>query len=325
MNILLTFDYELFFGEVHGTVKQCMIERTNELLAIAEKHNVKYTFFVDVGYLVAAAKYAELDLERALVEEQIQELVAKGHDVQLHIHPHWERAEWDGQWQMNTDGAYKLSDFPQLEKEEIVRKYKETIDELIGRKTFVFRAGGWCIQPFSDLKTVFKELAITHDSTVIAGDFLVTKDYAVDFRDAPLKSSYHFEDDVCKEVEEGSFTEVQITPLRYSPLFYWRLYVWGRLRPKRHKMLGDGIHLSQGGRKKRTLLNFTIGHVSSDGYFATKLQAGLDKAVNMGWNEMVVIGHPKSNTIFSLEQLDKFIQENVRKHNFTTFHQSYLK
>lgn len=319
MNILLTFDYELFFGNEPGTVRKCMLDPTNDLFQIAEKYDVHYTFFVDVGYLVAAAKYDALKEERELVVAQIREMIARGHDVQLHVHPHWEKATWDGKWSMNTTGAYKLSDFAEEESDKIVRKYKAEIESIIERKTFVYRAGGWCIQPFSHLRNIFSELGITHDSTVVAGDFLETSEYAVDFRDAPLKSNYRFEEDVCIEDKNGQFTEVQITPLRYSPLFYWRLYLLGRLNPGRHKMLGDGIFISQGGRKKRTLTAFTTAHVSTDGYFASKLNAGLEKVQNLGWSELVTIGHPKSNTLYSLEKLEEFIGINVKKHNFTTF------
>ncbi len=323
MNILLTFDYELFFGDNSGTVEKCMLEPTEELLEIATRYNIQYTFFVDVGYIIAAKKYSELDDERARVESQIRKMVEQGHDVQLHIHPHWQKATWSGNWNMNTTGAYKLSDFTQEESDEIVRAYKKEIDAITGKTSFVFRAGGWCIQPFSRLVNVFKELNITHDSTVVSGDFLETSEYSVDFREAPLKSHYRFEDDVCLEQENGFFTEVQITPLRYSPLFYWRLYILGRLFPSEHKMLGDGVFLSQGGRKKRTLLTYTTTHVSTDGYFASKLEAGLQKAINFEWDEMVSIGHPKSNTRYSLKKLEEFISKYRSIHNFTTFSEAY--
>ena len=52
MNIFLTYDYELFFGESTGSVDKCMIEPTNQLLKIAKEFNIKMTFFVDVGYLI---------------------------------------------------------------------------------------------------------------------------------------------------------------------------------------------------------------------------------------------------------------------------------
>lgn len=316
----MTFDYELFFGERTGTVAECMLKRTEELFEIADKHQVRFTFFVDIGYIVRAKSYPELNEERAQVEAQVREMIQRGHDVQLHIHPHWKGSTYgNGKWNLNTVNGYKLADFTQEESDEILRSYKAELDALTGQKSFVYRAGGWCIQPFERLKKVFTELGITHDSTVVSGDFLETSSYAVDFREAPQKDMYRFEEDVCVEQENGSFTELPITSLRYSPLFFWRLYILGRLFPSRHKMLGDGIHLSQGGRKKRSLTSFTTGHVSCDGYFATKLNAGLEKAINLNWEYVVSIGHPKSSTRFSLEKLDQFIDKEKGKHAFCTF------
>ncbi len=68
MNIFLTYDYELFFGEESGSVDKCMIEPTNELLKIAKEFNIKMTFFVDIGYLIKLKEFLpnnpELQLDR---------------------------------------------------------------------------------------------------------------------------------------------------------------------------------------------------------------------------------------------------------------------
>jgi peptidoglycan/xylan/chitin deacetylase (PgdA/CDA1 family) len=321
VKILLTFDYELFFGERSGTVGKCQLEPTRDLLKLAESKNVKFTFFVDVGQLIAFERYPELGIELDQLKTQIKNMIKQDHDVQLHIHPHWEKALYEnGAWTMNTEGYYKLSDFEQEEIDRIVREYKTYLDELIGRKTTVFRAGGWCIQPFYHLNGIFKELGLKYDSSVIPGDFMETSEYAIDFRDAPTKDKYRFETDVCVEIEEGSFTEFPISSLRYSPLFFWQLYVKGRLAPAKHKMIGDGVFISQGGRKKRVLTAYTTNHVSTDGYFAKKLEAGLNRSVNLGHDHLVVIGHPKGNTKYSLEKLARFIQNNHTKHIFTSFH-----
>ena len=280
------------------------------------------TFFVDVGYLIQAERNPELSEELSLVKDQIKQMISEGHDVQLHVHPHWEQSIWtNGKWSFATNSHYKLSDYSKDEAAEIIRSYKLYIENLISRKVEVFRAGGWCIQPFEDLEDVFKETGIRIDSTVIPGDFLETKSYAVDFRGAPMKSTYSFQSNVLKEEENGDFLEYPIGSLRYSPLFYWRLYVLGRLFPKRHKMVGDGQFLSQGGRKKRKLTQFTIGHISSDGYYASKLNAGLNKYENLGFSDLVVIGHPKGNTEFSMEQLADFIATHHTKHSFISFQQ----
>lgn len=322
MKIFLTYDYELFFGERSGSVEKCMLEPTNELLNLVKEKDVFLTFFVDVGYLIQAEKYTELSIELLSVKDQIHRIISLGHDVQLHIHPHWEKALFkNGAWEMNMNSCYKLSDFQQSESNEIVKKYKSYLENLISRKVSVFRAGGWCIQPFSHLKEVFKETGITIDSTVIPGDYMITNQYAVDFREAPRKSKYRFEDDVCVENSKGSFIEYPISSLRYSPLFFWRLYILGRLFSSKHKMIGDGNFLSQGGRKKRVLRTYTIGHLSSDGYYASKLSSGLEKAINMNHEELVVIGHPKGNTKFSIKALGKFIDANYKKHQFKSFQQ----
>lgn len=326
MKVFLTFDYELFFGEDPGTIEKCMLEPTNDLFRLAENMDVQYTFFVDVGFLVAADKYDQLNDEVSKVEGQIRDMIKRGHDVQLHIHPHWERAEYkDGKWEMNVKGAYRLHDFGPEERKAIIRKYKKRIEELIGRKVSVLRAGGWCIQPFSDLKGALKEEGVIADTSVIRGDFMLTDEYALDFREAPEKDEYRFEDDVCVEDPNGSFTEYPITSMRYSPLFFWRLYSLGRLFPGRHKMIGDGNFLSQGGRKKKVLKTYSYNHISTDGYFSSKLEQGLNMCENKGFQKMVVIGHPKGNTLFSIEKLQKFIDKNHKKHEFTSFHKELCK
>jgi hypothetical protein len=320
MKIFLTYDYELFFGNDSGTVEKCMLEPTKDLFDIARGKAVYYTFFVDVGYLITAEKYPELNNDLERVKAQIKEMVHLGHEVQLHVHPHWEKSVYEnGKWTMNVHGAYKLSDFSVAESAMIFNKYKAYLEELIGREVKVFRAGGWCIQPFEHIAEVFKTTGMVADSSVIIGDYMMTDDYAIDFRFAPLKSKYKFSNNVCIEEPDGDFCEFPIASLRYSPLFFWRLYILGRLFPSKHKMIGDGTFLSQGGRKKRVLTSYSIGHVSTDGYYASKLEAALEKNRNIGFEEMVVIGHPKGNTKYSLRKLKAFIEKYQNKNSFTTF------
>ncbi len=320
MKIYLTFDYEIFFGDKSGSVEKCMIEPTNRLFEIAASRNVSYTFFVDVGFLIASEKYSELKKSLSKVKQQIMKMRNFGHSVQLHIHPHWEKAVFEnGEWNMNVDEAYKLADFSKEEAENIVRKYKTYLDELIKEKTTTFRAGGWCIQPFSLLKNVFLELGIKNDTSVFRGAYLQTKHYNIDFRNVPLKSKYSFSDDATVEDVNGEFVEYPISSLRYSPSFFWWLYGLGRLFPKQHKMIGDGFAVGQGGRKFEILTSFTDFHVSSDGYYAKKLDTALQKSINLKHEEMVVIGHPKSLTLYSVKKLESFIQKHEKSHQFISF------
>ena len=324
MNIFLTFDYELFFGEKTGSVEKCMIDPTNKLLQIARKYSIPLTFFVDVGYLVRleteSAKHAVLKSDLTKVKNQITEMIACGCDVQLHIHPHWERSYYNGEkWVIEVDGCYKLADFDNEEIYHIVTFYKDYLEEITRKKVHTFRAGGWCIQPFEKLKDVFKEVGIKYDTSVFYGGYFESVHYQFDFRKAPKKSNYRFDNDVCIEEQNGNFVEFPISSLRYSPLFYWKLYVLGRLFPRQHKMVGDGIFLSQPGRKKSVLSNYTWNHVSTDGYYACKLKKSLKGLMRNNHTDMVVIGHPKSLTLFSINKTEKFIRRNYLTHNFTSF------
>jgi hypothetical protein len=324
MNIFLTFDYELFFGEKTGTVEKCMIEPTNKLLQMARKYSIPMTFFVDVGYLVRleteSAKHFNLKSDLTKVKNQITEMIECGCDVQLHIHPHWERSYYNGEkWVIEVDGCYKLADFEEYELVHIVTFYKDYLEEISRKKVHTFRAGGWCIQPFNRLKDLFKDVGIKYDTSVFPGGNFESKHYSFDFRSAPRKSSYRFEDDVCEEVETGSFTEYPISSMLYSPFFYWRLYILGRLFPRNHKMVGDGVFLSQPGRKKSVLTNYTWNHVSSDGYYASKLKIVLRKMIKESFTDMVIIGHPKSLTLFSIEVLETFVKKSYLTHNFRSF------
>ena len=58
---------------------------------------------------------------------------------------------------------------------------------------------------------------------------------------------------------------------------------------------------------------------SVDGYFVTKLTRVLKQNIKNGWNETVIIGHPKACTHFALKRLKQFIEKNKKKVTFKTF------
>ena len=326
MNVLLTFDYELFFGSRSGTVQNCLIRPTERLMRLSDQYDVKMTFFLDAGFLwklrQEAVVHPSLRGDVEAIKHQILAMVSAGHDLQFHVHPHWEHSFFlNNEWTIVTDGCYKLSDFEPAKVEEILENYYVAFQEFTGLSPIAFRAGGWCIQPFSLIADKLKALGIRYDSSVMPGVSFQSAHYAFDFTTAPDKEQYSFEQDVCLEEAQGSFTELPISSMRFSPLFFWRLYVLGRLFPTRHKMCGDGDFVAQPGRKRRSLTSRTIDHVSTDGYFASKLEEYHKWALKNQRTHSTVIGHPKSMTEFSFEKLEQFIARNRNKLRFITFKQ----
>ncbi len=329
MNIYITLDYEIYFGENHGTVEKCIIYPTSELIRIAGKHNVHFSFFVDCGFILKLneyrKKYPQLENDYKKIIEQVKFLSDSGHDIQLHIHPHWEDSFYNGEKWIIDIKRYKLCDFKESEIADIVSRYKKVLSEITGKTIFAFRAGGWCLQPFEKLKKAFIENQITLDSSVFKNGSFSSEHYSYDFTNAPDKDIYHFDDEPTKEASSGFFTELPISGIKNSPLFFWRLFFLGRQNPKLHKPIGDGRAMPAPGYRKNLLTKYTNNPSSIDGYNAHLLGRVLKKLLKKKREHMVVIGHPKALSPYSIKKLEEFIEKNKEHHNFTTYSKQFLK
>lgn len=318
MKIAITWDYELFFGERSGSVEQCMLEPTNRLLTLADKYNIPFTFFPDAGCLIKFEEQADCHQALEKIKLQIRSWDTKGHETGLHIHPHWEKSIWkDGRWQHDLS-HYKLSDFAAKEASRIVEHYAVYMNAILTHPLQSYRAGGWCAQPFAPVAKSMKKLGIRLDSSVFKGGKNTSSPYQYDFTTTPKEAHWQFTEDPTVEEEQGWFTELPIASLNYSPMFFWKLFALGRLNPKQHKPIGNGVPAKGGGSKKDLLTRSHRLCVSADGYFSTQLNRALNKAQRAKEPFMVVIGHPKALTPFGLRTLEAFIAQHRTHHEFVT-------
>lgn len=331
MNIFITLDYELFFAEFSGSVENSIIKPTYALMDIANHFMTKLCFFVDSGYLVKLKEYKDtypkLRRDYDLICEQIQELHLNGHDIQLHIHPHWEDTIYDGEkWVMDTS-RYRIHKFSKEQTLDIVTKYKKVLTDLVGESVFAYRAGGWCIQPFSHLKDALKQNGIWLDSTLYEGGYKDNSTHYFDFRNIPDKTFYRFESDPTIEVPNGYFAEVPISSTKVSPFFYIRYALLRKFAKKEFQIIGDGKGVGRESKdNKQMLTQFTPAVASIDGYRISYLQRTLNEYVKYSDNKnFVIMGHPKAQTKYSLEHLFKFLANNYTKHNFTTYKNEFLR
>ena len=97
-NIILSFDYELFFGIYSGTVQKTLIEPTNILLDSMEKNGMKGNFFVDVFMFWAFEELSDSKIKSDLnlLKNQIYDIIRRGHRIELHLHPHCQHAVCTG-------------------------------------------------------------------------------------------------------------------------------------------------------------------------------------------------------------------------------------
>lgn len=254
--IILTFDYELFFGTDSGTVKQTLIIPTNYILNSLDKYGLKGTFFIDWQMLKFIQ---EVNDERSqndylLIEKQLQDIVSRGHRIELHIHPHWVDAKYigNGRWDYSDFDHYSLYSFS---TEEVTQMFEEGADKInsIARKVdtdyrvIAFRAGGWTVQPFDKLMLGFKKTGISIDSSVAIGAYRESPFYKYDFREVKTnnKSFYHFNNDVTIEDSCGEFVEVPISTF-HRGILYKALDKFFRVLFKKYAIpIADGTHKRQ--------------------------------------------------------------------------------
>lgn len=307
-----------------------MIRPTEHICRVLENLGVRGVFFVDAGYLAKLKELSggvpRLQADYQKVTEQLHQIHQRGHDVQLHVHPHWEDVRWDGKgWRMDTE-RYRIHSFSELEIADIVQRYKVILETIINRKVFAYRAGGWCLQPFCKIERALRASNIWLDSSVFCGGLAKSGSHYYDFRDAPADSSWRFTSDPTVIDSDGSFVEVPISSIRMSAPFFWRLAFSRLKRVSENQSFGDGISVRTGYRDKfKSLLFGATTPVSTDGEKSIFLMGALRKFQQrcMPEDYFVTIGHPKASTFKSLERMEEFVKTAQENHRFTSFHLEY--
>jgi len=149
----MTVDYELP-GDGSGSIQTHMVQPTEKLLGYLAQMDIRATFFVEVAELLvfedavrSGRCSASLAWDYDAILSQIRTMLLQGHDVQLHLHPQWFDACWNGeQWQMRSchRGMLRRGIEPFA---SFVHRGKEWLEDIANDANVeyacrVFRAGG---------------------------------------------------------------------------------------------------------------------------------------------------------------------------------------
>ena len=251
------------------------------------------------------------------IRDRLKQMNDEGHAIQLHLHPHWLDSSYDGvEWKMDTR-RYRLHQWADSEIASVVKQSVEWIFTKIGVRADVFRAGGWCIQPFEKLRDSLAACGILTDSTIYRNGYLSTSTHFFDFRKAPQKDQWRFDADPCIEDEEGRFLEIPITAKWIGPWSFWSIAV-KRLAYK-ERAFGDGRAVGGGKYRKLKLLTFgDIMPLSLDSerhqWIEQQIASFLKKKISC----ICVISHPKAISKEALQTLEMVIEKNGAKIQFTS-------
>lgn len=174
--ISITFDYELFMGENYVDEEEVLISPTSKLSTMLSEEGISGVFFADV---CSPMRYRELGKKdfSDMLDEQLVELVGQGHDVQLHIHPHWLTATKVGKhiefdrnyyrlhnWEKESSGSMKKIIHDGIEYlKDVIRPVDQDY------RCVAYRAGGYCLQPEEQLADILYNEGIRIDSSVCVG------------------------------------------------------------------------------------------------------------------------------------------------------------
>jgi hypothetical protein len=223
-HVVLSVDYEIF-GNGEGDVRQHVVDPTERMARLCEKYGAPLTVFFEVEEYLAFEKFREALVAQlgydpaALIRQQIIDLAKRGHDIQLHLHPQWHRADYkNGKWILELDKMTVDSLFEtQEETDRFIAERKAVIEKMLaeaGRqeKVTVYRAGAFSAQPGRKLLPALAKNGFVIDSSVVKG-LVQTKGYGsgLDYRTAPsAKEPWRVSRDVIEVDAAGPIWEVPI-------------------------------------------------------------------------------------------------------------------
>lgn len=326
LNVCLTFDYELFFGENNASEEEILFNPTQKLLDIFSDEEITSTFFADICSYI---RHNELGIQKYsdLFREQLKYMVAANQDVQLHIHSHWMYSDFiDGKWVFDPS-HYTLQDFGFDNEQKInaciiIRNGIEALKEILGidYQCVAFRAGGLSLQPETELIKLLIDNGIIIDSSIAPG----MKTVAYDFKGSPHKLNWKITPEYGIAVDAKSLEpfvlEVPVATIRNNIFRFLAVGLKNlRIPPSKPKgtfyISNSATRLNKWHEKVDTICRRIGGYsmLSLD----TKGYKLLKKELDQIYTEyrcdcydaaVSIICHPKMLNDYSLDNIRNFIQ-----------------
>ena len=223
-----TFDYEIFMGQNYVSEEEVLIKPTRKLCQMLCSEGVSSTFFADV---LCPIQYRELGHDRFpnAFDTQLRELHQLGHDIQLHIHPHWLKTTKIGGVIEFDRKYYRIhnwieNDVDTTPIKALVRKGKSYLEQILtsidaSYNCIAFRAGGYCLQPEQLIAPILYEEGIKIDSSVCYGHKYTNDGMRYDYTNLPLIYNQYFSQ------KHGLQDGLQERPIGIESLF--EVPVWG--------------------------------------------------------------------------------------------------
>ena len=319
--VVTTIDYEIF-GNGTGDVLENMVKPTYELLKISNSYDTPITLMADVAEILKFKEYNS-ELKKELdyspyekVSEQLVNAIKTNNDVQLHLHPQWQEAEFKkGKWDLNFS-KWRTGNVPIEELDTLIEKSKSFLENLLRKykqnySCLAFRAGGLCIQPEEKVLQCLIDNGIKIETSVAKGLQKNSNLSYYDFRNMPSKNYWKVNRYLDRVASQGIY-EIPITTVKYN--FFQKLYYF-LLRKFRNKDYyqpsASTTHSSANKRSIRDIFTPKYFKLDINYMHFKELKRNINYISNNREVDFIIlIGHSKNlNSVRSLEKLIQFIKD----------------
>lgn len=165
-------------GNGTGDPRVLQFEPMRKLVKIFNQHGIRGSFNAEVmqqlTYRSQRERFPELKPIAEEWEEVVTESFRQGHDIQLHLHPQWMGASYEGRGNWKLGGDWSILQYPPHQMRAMLVAGKEYLETLLRKvdpqyACVSFRAGSWCAAPSDSLMPILSELGFVFDMSIVAG------------------------------------------------------------------------------------------------------------------------------------------------------------
>jgi hypothetical protein len=321
---VFTLDYEIY-GNGVGSLSDLVLDPTQRLAELFLKFDMPFVVFPE-ALEFARIEEVHSDPDAASIRAQLRELRGAGHEMALHIHPWWAKAQFeDGHWRMD----WTERNICALELDRIEAIISDAIGYLRDALNdpcflpFSFRSGLWAMQPTATIAKALVRQGICVDSSVFKGGRIygLNLDYRPALRNG---GSWRFSNDVSIPDACGKLLEI---PIYTQMVPFWKML--GGKRLKLHRKVPsapDGAPLT---RRWHDYFRFRYPRKFD---FCRMTFAGMRQVIDQAFSEgqtgqgesqiLVAIGHTKDLVDFdTVEKLLSYLKNKSIR--VTTLEQIY--
>ena len=165
-------------GNGTGDPRVLQFEPMRKLVKIFNRHGIRGSFNAEVmqqlTYRDQQERFPELKVIADEWEQVVMQSFRQGHDIQLHLHPQWLGASYQGRGNWKLGGDWSILNYPPQQIRAILLTGKRYLETLLRRidpayACVSFRAGSWCAAPSDSLMSILSELGFVFDMSIVAG------------------------------------------------------------------------------------------------------------------------------------------------------------